>query len=125
MIIDTHCHLHDPAFANLRETLETALTHDVWGVIAVGADAETNAQTLAAAGAAPKSVWACLGFHPDWTHLTDPDLDVVEEQLRAHHSRLVGLGEVGLPWYSLADAPDAAALMTRGRARLDRLLGLA
>jgi len=24
---------------------------------------------------------------------------VVEEQLRAHHSRIVGLGEVGLPWY--------------------------
>ena len=39
MIIDTHCHLDDPAFADLRETLRTALTHDVWGVIAVGCDA--------------------------------------------------------------------------------------
>ena len=31
MIIDTHCHLHDPAFADIRETLSRALAHDVWG----------------------------------------------------------------------------------------------
>jgi len=119
MIIDTHCHLDDPAFADLRETLRTALTHDVWGVIAVGCDAETNAHALAAAGAAPKSVWACLGFHPDWTQLTDADLDLVAAQLAVHHSRIVGLGEVGLPWYSLEGRADAAALLARGRARLD------
>ena len=49
MIIDSHCHLHDPAFRDLRETLSTALTHDVWGVVAVGCDPETNARALAAA----------------------------------------------------------------------------
>ena len=125
MVIDSHCHLHDPAFGDVRDTLRAALFQDVYGVIAVGCDPTTNIQTLVATTAAPKGVWGCLGFHPDWPQLTDEDLDVVEEQLRAHHSRLVGLGEVGLPWYSLAEAPDAAALMTRGRARLDRLLGLA
>jgi TatD DNase family protein len=125
MIIDSHCHLHDPAFGDLRETLSTALAHDVWGLVAVGCDAETNARTLAAAGSAPKSVWACLGFHPDWPQLGDADLERVEQQLAEHHHRIVGLGEVGLPWYSLADAPDPAALMSRGRERLYRLLGLA
>jgi TatD DNase family protein len=125
MIIDSHCHMHEPAFADVRETLRVALTFDVWGAVAVGCDAETNARTLAAAAQAPKGVWACLGFHPDWTHLTDEDLDRVEEQLREHHAHIVGVGEVGLPWYSLAEAPDAAALMARGRARLDRLLALA
>ena len=35
------------------------------------------------------------------------------------------LGEVGLPWYSLEGRADAAALLARGRARLDRLLRLA
>src|SRR5437667_10500903 len=125
MIIDSHCHLHDPAFRDLREMLVQALAHDVWGVVAVGCDAETNARTLAAAAAAPKSVWACLGFHPDWTQLTDEDLDLVAAQIAVHHSRIVGLGEVGLPWYSLEGRADAAALMARGRARLDRLLRLA
>jgi TatD DNase family protein len=123
MIVDSHCHFSE--FGNLRETLGTALAHGVWGVVAVGCDAETNARTLAAAAAAPKSVWACLGFHPDWTQLTDEDLDLVAAQVAVHHSRIVGLGEVGLPWYSLEGRADAAALMARGRARLDRLLRLA
>jgi len=125
MIIDSHCHLHDPAFADLRETLKTAHAHDVWGIVAVGCDPETNALTLAAAGKAPKSVWACLGFHPDWTKLTDADLDRVESQVREHHGRIAGLGEVGLPWYSLEGASDPAAIVSRGRERLERILALA
>jgi len=125
MVIDSHCHLHDPAFTDLKETLRLSLTHDVWGAVAVGCDAETNAQTLEAAAAAPKAVWACLGFHPDRTELTDEDLERVEAQIVAHHSRIVGIGEIGLPWYSLAGVPDAAALMARGRERLARLLDLA
>ncbi len=125
MIIDSHCHIHDPAFADLRETLRIALAHDVWGVVAVGGDPDTNARTLEAAAAAPKSVWACLGFHPDTPSLTDEDLELVEAQVSKHHPRIVGIGEIGLPWYSLEGAADAAGLMARGRARLGRLLGLA
>ncbi|PYM96941.1 MAG: hypothetical protein DME04_00610 [Candidatus Rokuibacteriota bacterium] len=125
MVIDSHCHLHDPSFADLAETLRTSMTHDVWGVIAVGCDAETNARTMKAATAAPKSVWACFGFHPDWTRLTDDDLDRVEAQIGAHHSRIVGVGEIGLPWYSLEGAADAPMLMARGRERFGRLLALA
>jgi TatD DNase family protein len=124
MIVDTHCHLHDAAFADVRETLRTALAHDVWGVIGVGCDPATNARTLAAAAAAPKAVWAALGFHPDWIHLGDADLEQVEQQVRDHQARIVALGEVGLPWYSLR-AADAPAQMARGRQRLGRLLALA
>jgi TatD DNase family protein len=125
MIIDSHCHLHDAAFADLRGALRTSLAHDVWGVVGVGCDPASNERTLAAAAAEPKAAWACLGFHPDWTHLTDADLEGVERQVAQHHPRIVGLGEVGLPWYSLEGAADAASLMARGRARLDRLLSLA
>ena len=125
MIVDSHCHLHDSAFRDLREMLVTALAHDVWGVVAVGCDAETNARTLAAAAAAPKSVWACLGFHPDWTHLDEGDLERVEQQLAENHHRIVGLGEVGLPWYSLTNAADPGDVIRRGRERLNRLLRLA
>jgi TatD DNase family protein len=125
MVIDSHCHLHDPAFADTRETLRVALTHDVWGVVAVGCDPVTNDQTLAMAARAPKSVWACLGFHPDWTTLTEADLDRVEEQVSANHARIVAIGEIGLPWYSLPGNADAAGRMAAGRARLHRLLGIA
>lgn len=125
MIIDSHCHLHDPAFADVRETIRTAHTYDVWGMVAVGCDPATNASTLAVAASAPKAVWAALGFHPEWERLTDEDLEQVERQIAAHHPRLVALGEVGLPWYSLEGAADAAEVMARAHARLDRLLALA
>src|SRR3989442_13591628 len=105
MIIDSHCHLHDPAFADLKETLRLSMAHDVWGAIAVGCDPETNAQTLEAAAAAPKAAWPCLGFHPDRTELTDEDLQRVEAQTGAHPSRIVGTGGTGLPRVSLESRP--------------------
>ena len=125
MVIDSHCHLHDRAFGDVADTLRVALTYDVWGVIAVGCDGETNTRTLQIAAQAKKTVWSCLGFHPDWEHLTERDLEAVEQQITEHHAHVVAVGEIGLPWYSLEDRSDAAERMTLARGRLDRLLRLA
>jgi len=125
MMIDSHCHLHEPVFRDLRGTLTRAIDHDVWGIIAVGCDPGTNAKTLEVAGHHGKAIWPCLGCHPEWTGVTDAQVEEVEHQVGEHHSRLVALGEVGLPWYCLEAAPDPATLMVRGRQRLDRMLGLA
>ena len=48
MVIDSHCHLHERAFDDVRETLRMALVHDVYGVIGVGCDPATNIRTLVA-----------------------------------------------------------------------------
>jgi len=125
MIIDSHCHLHDTAYADTRETIEVARTHGVWGVVAVGCDPVSNERTIAAASVARKSVWPCLGFHPDKPELTDEDLDRVEAQIAEHHPRLAGIGEIGMPWYSLETSTDPARTLLRARARLDRLLRMA
>src|SRR5262244_4650366 len=125
MIIDSHCHLHDAAYEDVRGALARASEHGVWGAVAVGCDEETNARTLELAASNGKSVRPALGFHPDWLQLTDADLDLVEAQVAANHSRLVALGEIGLPWYGLGQASDAAEVLVRGRGRLRRLLDLA
>ena len=125
MIIDSHCHLHDPAFEDTRGAVARATEHHVWGVVAVGCDPDTNRRTIEAASANGKTVWPAFGFHPERADLTDEDLAVVESQVTVYHARLVALGEVGLPWYSLEGAPGAAALMERGRRRFERLLDLA
>ncbi|MBM3220310.1 MAG: hypothetical protein FJZ38_16825 [Candidatus Rokubacteria bacterium] len=125
MIIDSHCHLHDPAFKDLGETLRVALTHDVWGVVGVGVDPDSNAYMLRAAASFPKAVWSCVGFHPDRPELDDAACDKAIAQVHDNHARIVALGEVGLPWYSLEGRADAAELMTRGRRRLNRLLAAA
>lgn len=125
MIVDTHCHLHDPAFADLEGALARAFQHDVWGVVAVGCDVTSNLRTWQASRGRSKSVWPAMGLHPEWTRLGEADLEAVEAQVAAHHAGLVALGEVGLPWYALEGRPDAALLMDRSRYRLARLLRLA
>jgi TatD DNase family protein len=125
MIIDSHCHLHDPAFEDLRGALARATEHDVWGAVAVGCDQQTNARTLEMSASNGKTVRPAMGFHPDWLQLTDEDLELVEAQVAANHSRLVALGEIGLPWYCLGEAADPTEILTRGRGRFARLLDLA
>jgi TatD DNase family protein len=125
MIIDSHCHLDDEVYGDARSAVTRALDHDVWGVVAVGTGPASNLRTLEAAAANGKMVWPAFGFHPERTDLTDRELGEVEAQIVQHHSRLVALGEVGLPWYSLNSAPDPKASMAEGRRRLGRLLSLA
>lgn len=124
MIIDSHCHLHDPAFADVRGTVIRATEHNVWGAVAVGCDLATNERTLQAAAENGKAVWPALGFHPEWT-LTRVDLEAVEAQIHANHARLVAIGEVGLPWYGLGAAADADGVRREARERLERLTDLA
>ena len=124
MIVDSHCHLHDPAFADVRGTVIRATEHNVWGAVAVGCDHATNERTLQAAAENVKAVWPALGFHPEWT-LTRVDLEAVEAQIHANHARLVAVGEVGLPWYGLGAADDADAVRREARERLERLVDLA
>ena len=123
--IDSHCHLHDAAFDDLRGAIARATEHNVWSTVAVGCDLDSNARTLELAGLHGKCVRPAIGFHPDWLQLTDEDLEQVEAQVVANHARLVALGEIGLPWYCLAGAEDATRVLTRGRKRLARLLDLA
>jgi TatD DNase family protein len=125
MIVDSHCHLQDPVFVDARGAVARASEHSVWGIVAVGCDPASNQRTLEATGLNGKLVWPALGFHPEWQHLTDEDLLTVESQVARQHARLVALGEVGLPWYSLSDAADPVGLMTRARRRFERLLALA
>ena len=124
MIIDSHCHPHDPAFADVRGTVIRATEHNVWGAVAVGCDYATNERTLRAAVENPKAVWPALGFHPEWK-LTREDLEAVEQQIHASHARLVAVGEVGLPWYGLGAVADADAVRREARERLERLVDLA
>ncbi len=96
MIIDSHCHLHEPTFTDLRGTLTRAIDHDVWGIIAVGSDPTTNARTLEVAGHHGKAIWPCLGCHPEWTRLTDAAVD--EGRL----PRSAALGRKPLPNFAWA-----------------------
>ena len=110
MIVDTHCHIHDRAFADIAEAVRVAASHAVWGAVAVGCDPETNTRTLDAAAAWPKAIWPCLGFHPEWLHLTD-DAD--------KPVTLVGVKTVnsGRPWLIWRETTTLHTRLLRGHTR--------
>ena len=130
MIVDSHCHLHDAAFADTRETVAARCASDVWGVVAVGCDPGYQRATSAAADGRPQVGVAAPGL-PSGLGGSSPttDLERVEAQVAEHHrAHRRGVGEIGLPWYSLehaadaADADDAGPRAPRAAARAGRAL---
>ncbi len=124
MLIDSHIHLDDPAYRHLAAVIRRARGAGVACVVAAGSGPESNARVLQLAGDHPDFVWPCLGLHPEriWS---DADLRDVVNQVRRHREAIVGIGEVGLPYYSLREVEDPVAFQRWGEARLRQLAGLA
>lgn len=125
VLIDTHCHLFSSEYADLPGVLHRARGKGVVAAVVPGVSPATNLRLLELARAHPGAVWPCFGFHPEHLFLTEEDFQMVCAQVREHRAALVGLGEVGLPHYFLADAQDAKVTAETGRRRLRDLLGLA
>jgi TatD DNase family protein len=125
VLIDTHCHLFSSEYADLPGVLQRARGRGVVAAVAPGVSPASNLRLLTLARAHPGAIWPCFGFHPEHLFLTEEDFQMVCAQVREHRAALVGLGEVGLPHYFLADAQDAKATAETGRRRLRDLLGLA
>ncbi len=98
MLIDTHCHLDDPAYAaDLDAVLARAAEAGVGGMLTIGTDLASSRRAVALAAARP-TVWAAVGIHPqDATQWTD-EADAALEQLAAQ-PKVVAIGEVGLDYY--------------------------
>lgn len=98
MLIDTHCHLNDPAYAeDLDAVLSRAAAAGVGGMLTIGTDVAGSRQAVALAAARP-AVWAAVGIHPQdavqWTDEADAELDQL-----AGRPNVVAIGEVGLDYY--------------------------
>jgi TatD DNase family protein len=104
--------------------LERARAAGVGVVVAVGGDPASNDAVLALAAAHP-GVYPALGCHPERLDLGPAVVEAVVAQLEANRSRVVALGEVGLPWYALAERVDAVRLAAAGRERFGQLLAAA
>jgi TatD DNase family protein len=124
VLIDAHIHLDDPAYRHLAGVIRRARANGVACVVAVGSGVESNARILQIARDHPDFVWPCLGLHPE-RPATEADLREVAAQIRRHRDAIVGIGEAGLPYYSLRDAQDPVGVQRAGEARLRFLADLA
>jgi TatD DNase family protein len=98
MLIDTHCHLADDAYApDLSEVLERAWTGGLAGIVVIGESRERAEAALAMAAVEPKLV-ATAGVHPHDAHGWSSESEQwLRELLR--DPRVVAVGETGLDFH--------------------------
>jgi TatD DNase family protein len=98
LLVDTHCHLADPAYAGDRaEVLERAWAAGVSRVVVIGESLDRAEQALALAAADPRLV-ATAGVHPHDAREWDGQCEARLRQL-LRDPRMVGLGETGLDYH--------------------------
>jgi TatD DNase family protein len=98
MLIDTHCHLADPAYApDLPEVVERAWSSGLGGIVVVGESRVTAQRALELAGTDPR-LRATAGIHPHDARNWDPEAESwLREVLR--DPRVAAVGETGLDFY--------------------------
>ncbi|MGN6391731.1 MAG: TatD family hydrolase [Gemmatimonadales bacterium] len=106
MLIDTHCHLADPAYdADRAEVIARARAAGVERVVAIGESRAAAARAVALAATEP-AVWATAGIHPhDAAGWDDAAHDWLTDMLR--RPEIVAAGEMGLD-YHYDHSPRAA-----------------
>ncbi|MCC6174357.1 MAG: TatD family hydrolase [Chloroflexi bacterium] len=105
MLVDTHAHLMDPAFADdLPAVLQRAADAGVAAMVCVGYDVASSEAAVALAEAHSQIV-AVVGIHPNHAGEADPGAFQRIREL-AGHPRVVGIGETGLDNYREHTARD-------------------
>jgi TatD DNase family protein len=98
LLIDTHCHLADPAFASDRaEVLDRAWAGGVARVVVIG-ESRASAEAALTLAAADPRILATVGVHPHDAHGWTPE---AEAWLRGRLAdpKVVAVGETGLDFH--------------------------
>jgi TatD DNase family protein len=109
MLVDSHCHLDFPDFAEERDAVVArALAAGVGRMVTICTRVRRFAQVLEVAQAYP-AVYCSVGTHP---HNAGEEMDVTAAELirLADHTKVVAIGEAGLDYhYDKAPRPAQAA----------------
>jgi len=105
-LVDVHAHICDPAFDKDRaEVLERARKAGVDTIIAVGENLSDARKNLELAKRYPM-LKPAAGLYP--THLDLDRAGEMEDFIRKNHCVLAAIGEVGLDYWVVKEAPDKA-----------------
>lgn len=98
MLVDSHCHLDFPDFAeDFDGVLERAAANDVGSMLTICTHV-TRFDRIRAIAEAHPHIWCSVGIHP---HEAAEEPPVTGEQLAdlASHPKCVGIGETGLDYF--------------------------
>ena len=94
MIIDTHCHIHEPYELPVDDVLARAVESGVSKMICVGTSEESSVQAIDFALSHPEEgVFSAIGVHP---HETSEGYRAIADLASGKPERLVAIGEIGL-----------------------------
>ena len=106
MLVDSHCHLDFPNFAeDLPTVLARARAAGVTRMVTISTRV-AKARTYEALSEAHPEIWHTIGTHPDGAG-DEPDVPTEAIVARAQHPRCVGIGESGLDFHYDNAAPEA------------------
>ena len=98
MLVDSHCHLDFPDFAEERaDIVRRALDAGIGRMVTISTRVKRFAQVLGVAEEFPE-VFCSVGTHP---HNADEELDISAEDLvrLSEHPKVVAIGEAGLDYH--------------------------
>ena len=123
MLVDSHCHLDFPDFAEERDAIVArALAAGVKRMVTISTRVRRFPDILAIAEAYPE-VYCSVGTHP---HNADEELDVTADDLvrLAEHPKVVAIGEAGLDYFYDNAPREAQATGLRTHIAAARITGL-
>jgi TatD DNase family protein len=106
MIVDSHCHLDFPDFADdLDMLVARARAKDVGRIVTISTRVRRHQQLLDIADRFP-DVFCSVGTHPHHAH---EELDITADELiaRSRHPKVVAIGEAGLDFHYDHGTPAA------------------
>ncbi len=96
MLVDTHCHLTDPAFdADRGEVIRAAAAAGVGAVVTIASNVQDSRAALALARG-HAGVWCSAGIHPHEAGSWSPEAMEAIREIAVGDPRVVALGETGL-----------------------------
>jgi len=98
MLVDSHCHLDFPDFADdLDGVIARARAQDIERIVTISTRVRRHADLLAIAERFPE-VFCSIGTHP---HNAKEELDITAAELiaRTRHPKVVAIGEAGLDYF--------------------------
>jgi len=123
MLIDSHCHLDFPAFADdLDGVIERAGEAGVGAMVTISTEIAKFPRVLAIAERFD-NVFCSVGVHPHEAE-KEPDTTTARLVELAQHPKVVGIGETGLDFYYEHSPRDVQARLFRAHIAAGRETGL-
>jgi TatD DNase family protein len=112
MCIDVHCHIDQFTFEEQERELKKNC------VVGLATSYQSGEILLQLQKQYHNNLKICLGIHPEYPDFFH-EYNLVEEQIRKNQNKIVGIGEIGLPYFNLSGKnADERAILLKNAAEI-------